>query len=127
MSRAAHFDVFSVVAATLLCAAGLAGQLEQQVRFEVLQGFPGPEPAHSVYPLIQGADGDLYGTSAVGGDMGAGTIFLTSLGGRTRVLHAFNRFDGSSPAKLLEVAPGIFYGTTRGGGSHDLGTVFRMS
>ena len=95
-----------------------------------------------VYPqagLIFDAAGNLYGTTADGGDYGVGTVFeLTpngSGGWTEKKLHNFgiNSADGNSPsASLIFDAAGNLYGTTQYGGDFpcDLlgcGTVFELT
>jgi uncharacterized repeat protein (TIGR03803 family) len=82
--------------------------------------------------LIQGSDGDLYGTS-FGGPNGPGTIFkVNPNSGALSILYNFcslsNCADGAYPIMgLVEGLDGSFYGTTQAGGSTDYGTVFRFS
>jgi uncharacterized repeat protein (TIGR03803 family) len=78
--------------------------------------------------LIQGSDGNFYGTTASGGTADSGTIFkMTPLGVET-VLHSFgNGTDGATPeASLIQGSDGNFYGTTGNGGTAGFGTVFRF-
>ena len=77
--------------------------------------------------LLQGADGDFYGTTSFGGAGLAGTVFKMDSSGTLTTLHSFSGSDGAIPtAELIEVGVD-FYGTTSQGGAHDLGTVFRMN
>ncbi len=90
--------------------------------------------------LIFDTAGNLYGTTAVGGDiggcslLGCGTAFeLTpeAGGGWTeQVLHSFdnNGTDGYVPKPGLTLdAAGNLYGTTAYGGTYDAGTVFEIT
>jgi uncharacterized repeat protein (TIGR03803 family) len=79
--------------------------------------------------LIQGTDGDLYGTTSEGGIGGYGTIFKIILsGGKLTTLHTFEGTDGSTPrAGLVQAANGDFYGTTFAGGRHGEGTIFKIN
>ncbi|HEV2424134.1 MAG TPA: choice-of-anchor tandem repeat GloVer-containing protein [Terriglobia bacterium] len=79
-------------------------------------------------PLIQGTDGNLYGTTVGGGAYDNGTIFKISLGGTLTTLHSFGFSDGASPySSLIQASDGNFYGTTFGGGAQFYGTVFKMT
>jgi len=82
-------------------------------------------------PLIQGQDGALYGTTAVGGANGPyGTIFRITPGGAESVVYSLNGQPwGAYPTDaLLLASDGNFYGTTEeGGGPNYSGTVFKLS
>jgi uncharacterized repeat protein (TIGR03803 family) len=77
--------------------------------------------------------GNLYGTTAEGGDHGYGTVFVLvptrRKGWAEKVLHNFddNGSDGADPnAGVIFDASGNLYGTTAIGGTHDNGTVFEL-
>jgi uncharacterized repeat protein (TIGR03803 family) len=78
--------------------------------------------------LVQGSDGNLYGTASTGGSNGVGTVFSLSTNGLFTPLWSFNTTNGSSPAgSLVQGSDGNLYGTTSAGGTQDLGTVFSLS
>lgn len=90
--------------------------------------------------LIQGADGALYGVTALGGEYGGGgTIFRITLDGEYAVLHSFGApGEGYVPVGgLTEAGDGNFYGVTSNGGANhcfqipaadgNCGTIFRMT
>lgn len=89
--------------------------------------------------LVQGTDGDLYGTASLGGNVtacnpfGCGTIFKMTTDGKLTILHIFNSTDGSLPyGKLVQASDGNFYGTTSDGGNSSCkgvscGTVFKIT
>jgi len=86
--------------------------------------------------LIQGSNGNLYGTTEYGGahaDGGqGGTVFEITPGGILTTLYSFcaekNCLDGSRPfGELIQAANGNFYGTTYRGGTNNLGTVFEIT
>lgn len=84
-------------------------------------GADGGNPEAS---LIVGSDGNLYGTTTIGGS-GSGTVFQLTPGGTLTNLHAFLNTDGSFPASaLVQGSDGSFYGTTLDGG--DSGTVYKV-
>jgi uncharacterized repeat protein (TIGR03803 family) len=75
--------------------------------------------------LVQGSDGDFYGTTVFGGagcesdyGYGCGTVFKITPNGRLTTLHSFcvgngGCTDGSNPlAGLVQDTEGNFYGTT---------------
>jgi uncharacterized repeat protein (TIGR03803 family) len=90
-------------------------------------------------PLVMDAAGNLYGTTAFGGDAescdaGCGTVFKLSPGGREKVLHEFHGDDGFvdayGPGLVLDSA-GNLYGVAHGGSGtgcgNGCGIVFKMS
>jgi uncharacterized repeat protein (TIGR03803 family) len=88
----------------------------------------GPDGGNPLASLIQGGDGNLYGTASTGGSNAAGTVFSLGTNGLFTALWSFNSTNGSYPsAPLLQGSDGNFYGTTSAGGSNDLGTVFSLS
>lgn len=105
-------------------------------KFTVLHRF-GSAGGHPGRGLVQGQDGDLYGTSQDGESYDAflktgtngGTLFRFSLQSLQRtILHDFQgEADGASPTVLLRDEDGSLYGTTSGGGAEDRGTVFRLT
>jgi uncharacterized repeat protein (TIGR03803 family) len=82
--------------------------------------------------LIQGFDGDLYGTtyglSSAQGESGCGTVFRMTLGGELTTLHAFTGSPDGCRASggLVQGWGGNYFGTTVAGGAHGQGTIFRL-
>jgi uncharacterized repeat protein (TIGR03803 family) len=78
---------------------------------------------------IQAADGNLYGTTTMGGPSGAGTLYTISLTGTYSQLHAFDAAtEGKHPSgALVQAADGALYGAARDGGPYLQGTVFRAT
>ena len=93
-----------------------------------LQCADGEAPAT---PMIQGTDGNLYGTTSAGGTAGQGTVFKITTDARLTTVHTFCTqrpcLDGSGPQALVLATDGNFYGTTSVDGAHGGGTVFRMT
>src|ERR1700693_3064511 len=78
--------------------------------------------------LVQGKDGDLYGTTADGGANSFGTVFKVTPTGRLIVLHSFTGADGKYPESGLVLGvDGKFYGMTNQGGSNNDGTIFKIT
>jgi len=77
--------------------------------------------------LVQGADGNFYGTTIGGGD-NAGTVFKITPDGTLTTLHIFEEDDGLSPmGTMVQGTDGNFYGTTNGGGANFEGSVFKIT
>jgi uncharacterized repeat protein (TIGR03803 family) len=92
--------------------------------------------------LVQGADGNFYGTTSMGGvNSDYGTVFKITPSGTLTTLFTFtpNGPDGNIPDGMLVQGPdGNFYGTTVGGGANHnslctaqaldgCGTVFKIT
>ena len=94
----------------------------------VLYSFGGPDGAGPQAGLVQGSDGNFYGTTAAGGASGHGTVFQFTTHHALTSLASFAGINGSAPeAPLIQGVDGNFYGTTTSGGSSNDGTVFRVS
>jgi uncharacterized repeat protein (TIGR03803 family) len=102
----------------------------------VVYAFTGsPDGANPVAGLIFDQAGNLYGTTAFGGNLscgevgfGCGTVFKVDQTGILTVLHTFSGgADGASPyAGLVRDTAGNLYGTTYLGGRRNGGTVFKV-
>jgi uncharacterized repeat protein (TIGR03803 family) len=80
--------------------------------------------------LVQGSDGNFYGTTQIGGANGLGTVFGISPSGNYTNLYSFGGFlyDGNLPdGRLVQGSDGNFYGTTVFGGGIGDGTVFKLT
>ncbi|PWU09531.1 MAG: hypothetical protein C5B50_27180 [Verrucomicrobia bacterium] len=93
-----------------------------------LASLNGNSGEYPVAGMIQGTDGNFYGTILEGGVYGYGTVFKTTSTGTRTTLISFNWSDGAYPSSVLvQGADGNFYGTTENGGTYGNGTVFRIS
>ena len=80
--------------------------------------------------VIQGFDGNFYGTTSQGGNPGPGTVFQITPQGHVTILHSFSQTtsDGNTPeAGLIQGNDGNFYGTTDEGGTVSQGTIFQIT
>jgi uncharacterized repeat protein (TIGR03803 family) len=86
-------------------------------------------PYDPVAGLVQGTNGDFYGTTTGGGLSGDyGTVFRITPSGTLKTLHKFDFTDGANVSGgLLQANDGNFYGTTKSGGTYGYGTVFVMT
>jgi uncharacterized repeat protein (TIGR03803 family) len=94
------------------------------------------DPVAPEFALVEGADGNLYGTSSKGGSpsalcvQGCGTVFKITPAGTETVLHSFgvSGADGRLPSGALLIgSDGTFYGVTSVGGANGCGTVYRIT
>jgi uncharacterized repeat protein (TIGR03803 family) len=116
----------------VLYASSLTPSAAQQLNtlFKFTDAF-GTNPVAS---LVQGTDGNLYGTTLNGGANEGGTVFQITPAGQLTTIYSFcappECSDGGGPeAPLTQGSDGDFYGTTVGGRSamSQWGTVFKIS
>jgi uncharacterized repeat protein (TIGR03803 family) len=109
--------------AALLMFCLVASIISPAQEFKTLVNFDGVNGSAPGGPLVQGVDGNLYGTT--GGSGGSsGTIFkLTSAGALTTL----SLIVGEPVGGLVQARDGNFYGITRGGGTNNQGTVFGIT
>jgi uncharacterized repeat protein (TIGR03803 family) len=115
----------AVSLAFLTCPAPVSAAPEEKtiVSFDVTDGA---SPYHVV--LVQGTDGNLYGTTETGGANNHGTIFRVTPGGKLTTLHSFAATEGAFPyAGLVLGTDGNFYGTTYSGGDKGEGAIFKVT
>jgi uncharacterized repeat protein (TIGR03803 family) len=116
----------------LLFYAATAIALPAQT-FTTLASFDRADGANPAsITLVQGLDGNFYGTTEGGGAKSQGAVFKITPGGVLTLVYSFcsqsNCIDGINPYGGLAQAPdGNFYGTTHGGGKYNRGTVFRVT
>jgi uncharacterized repeat protein (TIGR03803 family) len=88
----------------------------------------GDDGGHPVGGVVQGSDGNFYGTTDLGGTNRVGTVFEVNSNGALTSLYSFSGGnDGAYPqAGLAHGSDGDFYGTTARGGTNGAGTVFKI-
>jgi len=102
--------------------------------YSVIYNFRGgSDGANGIGINVDGATGNLYGTTDLGGTAGGGTLFGLVPNGNTwteTVLHSFTggANDGDVPASrpILDRTTGALYGTTQYGGANGGGTVYMV-
>jgi uncharacterized repeat protein (TIGR03803 family) len=118
--------------------AGSIFKLTSTSAFTELYGFSriyGPVPStnseggNPTTSLVQGTNGNFYGSNPEGGTNGYGAIFEITAAGALTKLHQFasNGFDGRNPGALLQSSNGFIYGTTTNGGTNGYGSIFKMT
>jgi uncharacterized repeat protein (TIGR03803 family) len=102
--------------------------------FTSLYSFDGTDGSLPLATLLQGSDGNFYGTTSSGGNSAeclndeCGTIFQITPGGTLTTIHNLTGADGANPfAGLIEGADKNFYGTTENGGANGFGTAFKIT
>jgi uncharacterized repeat protein (TIGR03803 family) len=134
-------------------SGGTTFQLTPSGTLTTLHTFcPGKDPNRLQCPdgagpgaLIEGSDGNFYGTATVGGvnadhsGGSAGTLYSITPSGALTTLYSFcsqvdpvtkNCLDGEIPDGLIEANDGNFYGTTFEGGANSFvpaGTIFKIT
>jgi uncharacterized repeat protein (TIGR03803 family) len=138
------YGVTSTGGGSTSCRSGCGSvfKLTPNGAMTVLHSFSLTDGAYPAAALVEGADGNLYGTTSAGGSnsscsyenlVGCGTIFKITMAGTLTTVHNFNGSDGSSPlASLIQAIDGNYYGTTFAGGVYDncagtCGTVFKIT
>lgn len=116
---------------------GTVFQITPSVQFTTLYNFcslPSCADGRAPYGgVVQGPDGNLYGTTNNGGVTGiSGTVFQLTLEGTLTTLYNFcsqaRCADGQFPQAGITIgADGNYYGTTNLGGAYSFGTLFQLT
>jgi uncharacterized repeat protein (TIGR03803 family) len=111
-------------------SCGVVFMLDTNGKETVLHNFAGPDGDMPEAPLLRDDKGNLYGTTAAGGNSNQGAVFKIDTAGNETVLHSFVSKDGCQPRQgLIMDEAGNLYGTTSACGNvaHGSGTIFRLS
>jgi len=122
-------------AVLVLCAATAIGLPAQTFTtlfsFDGANGATPSETLEPNLPLIQATNGDLYGTTGLGGANGLGTFFKITPAGALTTLYSFSALccsGGNGPVAFVQATSGDFYGTTYSGGATGYaGAVFKFT
>lgn len=92
------------------------------------KGTPDGEDPGTFGALLRDEAGNLYGTTAGGGNSGWGTVFKLNRAGQETVLYSFTGgADGGEPAGgLVRDQEGNLYGTTGEGGEFGWGVAYKL-
>src|SRR5690348_6269460 len=114
--RLRHFSAKYACAVFLLCiATAIAAHAQTFTNLVDFNGEDGANPFQVT--LVQGVDGNLYGTTAYGGAHGQGVVFRMSTSGALSDLYDFDITNGAVPfSGLTLLGDGSLYGTTSSGG-----------
>lgn len=130
-----------MLAAVLVSAIATIPAAQAQT-FASLFSFDGTDGYAPQAALVQATNGDLYGTTQVGGanencsfyefPTGCGTVFKFTTSGTLSPIYSFcaqpGCTDGETPTgALIQATDGYLYGTTGGGGASGYGTVFKIT
>lgn len=103
-------------------------------RVTVLHDFTTLEGNGSPAGLVEGLDGNFYGTTERGGAHFWGSVSKVTRTGKLTTLYSFSadfsgsNADGAVPAAALVLGTdGNFYGTTERGDPHDTGTILKIT
>jgi uncharacterized repeat protein (TIGR03803 family) len=122
------------VTSTFLTGCGVVFKVDPAGHETVLYRFScGTDGNASYSTLLRDTQGNLFGTTILGGDLscfggfGCGTVFKLDATGKESVLHAFTgEPDASFPQASLTYFGGYFYSTSSTGGALGFGAVFKV-
>lgn len=117
---------------TLESGNGVIFKLTTNGDFTRLASFSG---TNNEFPndIVEGTDGNFYGTCNSGGPYQNGSIFRVTPDGQLSTLATFDGTNGASPRGIISASDGALYGCTGFGGPgfnglySGSGTVFRVS
>ncbi len=125
-----HCKILCLAMALALAVAGQAFHANAQTETNLYSFGSLPDGEHPRAGLVQGTNGNFYGTTYDGGTNNLGSVFRLTPGGSYASLYSFGSqpLDGTHPsAGLIQGSDGYLYGTTVNGGTNNFGTVFRLS
>jgi uncharacterized repeat protein (TIGR03803 family) len=112
---------------------GTAFKITPSGTFTMLHDFNGKDGYFPYGGVIQGTDGNFYGTTSSGGAYENGNVYKMTPAGVVTVLYSFSCSlsdcpDGEEPVGgLVQANDGNFYGTAQKGGTNLYGTVFKIT
>src|ERR1039458_2586506 len=127
LDQRSKWNILKTTAGLFALCTAMAVALSAQT-FNTLLRFNGTDGERPYAQLVQGSDGNLYGTTSGDGTADYGNVFRITPQGELTTLHNFVGSDGYEPiAGLVQGMDGSFYGTTAQGGANNGGTVFKIT
>ena len=109
-------------------SCGLVYKVTLSGIYTLLYQFDGTHGCAPSAPLVEGIEGNFYGTTYGGGASNLGVVFKITSAGKLTVLYNFDGTHGCSASNpLIQATDGNFYGTTMCGGKVDSGVVFKIT
>jgi len=119
---------------------GVVYKITSAGKFTTLYAFTGTSGYNPNAPLMQGADGNFYGTTTLGGktvsttcvvrssSSTCGTVFKITPAGKVTFIYEFDKTHGAGPiGPVIQGTDGNFYGTTSEGGANGFGVIFKLT
>jgi len=138
-----NFYGVTVIGGTYICSIDEVGcgtlfKITPGGTLTTLHEFDGSDGGNPGAGLVQGSDGNFYGTTETGGTssncavldwVGCGNVFRITPTGALTNLYSFDWTDGAAPqTTLLQASDGNFYGATSNGGEcNGEGTIFKIT
>jgi uncharacterized repeat protein (TIGR03803 family) len=127
--RASDGSFYGTSAGGGVSGAGTIFRVWTDGTFAVVYAFTGADDGGSPYAgLVQGSDGNFYGTTYAGGSSGAGTIFQLTPTGVLTVRYSFTGgADGAYPyAGVVMATDASLFGVASQGAANGQGSIFRL-
>jgi uncharacterized repeat protein (TIGR03803 family) len=121
--KSASLTLFAAILAALVYVA----TARAQVTLTTLVHFDGTNGYLPQCGLVEGRDGNIYGTLSYGGWFDVGTVYRLTPDGKCVILTTFDGQNGAHPSSLILGKDGYFYGSTLQGGQTGGGSIFRMT
>jgi uncharacterized repeat protein (TIGR03803 family) len=101
--------------ATILLVISVAAVIAASAQtYSTIYSFTGKAGIAPFASLVQGTDGNLYGTTSEGGTTNNGTVFKINPGGKLTTIYSFcpqnQCSDSALPSGLIQATSGNFYG-----------------
>lgn len=106
---------------------GTIFRMNQSGAVSVVHGFVGNDGAYPRGGIIQATDGNLYGSTWIGGSNGYGSIFRITAAGNFASLYSFSNGLGNQPSgALIQHTNGLLYGAAQLGGKYGFGSMYSL-